>query len=135
MILYGVDPGKHTGIAAWDTDLQDFESVQSMQIVDAIKTIEEDPRDKKVYFEDARLRKWIPSKRGRETLQGAGSIKRDCTIWEDFLESRNIPYSAVHPRENMTKLKAGSFRKLTHWQPRTNEHGRDAGMLVFGRTA
>ena len=33
----------------------------------------------------------------------------------------------------MTKLSAEQFRRITGWTEQTNEHGRDAAMLVFGR--
>ena len=35
----------------------------------------------------------------------------------------------------MTKSKADTFKKLTGWTGRTNEHARDAAMLVFRRFA
>jgi len=33
----------------------------------------------------------------------------------------------------MTKLTADQFKRITGWHGRTNEHGRDAAMLVFGK--
>jgi hypothetical protein len=48
-----------------------------------------------VRFEDARLRKWF-GKAGKEQLQGAGSIKRDCTIWEDFLTRKEYRLKPLH---------------------------------------
>ena len=30
------------------------------------------------------------------------------------------------------KLDAAAFKRLTSWQGRTSEHGRDAAMLVWG---
>ena len=83
-------------------------------------------------FEDARLRKWIPQIKGKEVLQGVGSVKRDAGIWEDFLRDLGVPFEMVAPKNNITKLSADSFRKITGWQSKTNEHSRDAAMLVFG---
>ena len=84
-----------------------------------------------VRLEDARKRKWFGDS-GRERLQGAGSVKRDCVIWEEFLNDRKIPYMLIAPKNNSTKLSAESFKKITGYSGRTNEHTRDAAMLVFG---
>ena len=86
-----------------------------------------------VRIEDARQRRWLGNK-GREALQGAGSIKRDATIWEDFLTDKKIPFEMVAPSRNSTKLSAEVFKRLTGWQGRTSEHSRDAAMLVFKMT-
>lgn len=41
----------------------------------------------------------------------------------------------IHPAANATKTKADVFKKRTGWVERTNEHARDAAMLVFKRFA
>ncbi len=64
--------------------------------------------------------------------QGAGSVKRDCKIWEDFLTDLDIPFEMVAPRKGMTKYSAAAFKKLTGYEGKTSEHARDAAMLVFG---
>jgi hypothetical protein len=84
-----------------------------------------------VRFEDARLRKWFGNA-GREKLQGAGSIKRDCVIWNDFLTRKQIPFEAVAPKNNKTKLSSKAFKEITKYEGKTSEHSRDAAMLVFG---
>lgn len=65
--------------------------------------------------------------------KGAGSVERDCSIWEDFLADINIPCEMVAPKNNVTKLRQEAFANLTGWTQRTNEHERDAAMLVFGK--
>lgn len=91
-----------------------------------------------VRFEDARLRRWFgkmdaeQAKYGAAVREGAGSIKRDCTIWEDFLTDKGIPFEKTAPKNNKTKLKADIFARITGWTGLTNEHGRDSAMLVFG---
>ena len=86
-----------------------------------------------VYFEDARLRKWIPKTSGREVLQGAGSIKRDCSIWEEFFDLHKIKAFPIAPKDTKTKMNAQLFARLTGWTGRTSEHARDAALLVWGR--
>ena len=68
----------------------------------------------------------------RSKLQGVGSVKRDCTIWEDFLKDLNVSFEMVAPKRNVTKLTHEQFVRLTGYDKRTNEHNRDAAMLVFG---
>lgn len=85
----------------------------------------------KIRIEDARLRRWF-GKTSREVLQGAGSIKRDCKIWEEFFELHDLPFEFVAPKNNKTKLDAKLFSNMTGCKLRTNEHERDAAMLVYG---
>ena len=89
--------------------------------------------------EDSRKRKWYGKKtKGKD--QGAGSIKRDCKIWEDFLTTLKevskgkITFEMLHPIKGGTKIDATLFRKITGIQKRTNEHGRDAYMLIHNFT-
>jgi hypothetical protein len=139
MIYIGIDTGVNTGIAVWDSEKKEFITVGSQTIHEALfevnrydlmqKIRSDKPSSIKVRVEDARQRKYITG--GREKLQGAGSVKRDAKIWEDFLSDYNIPYEMVAPKYNKTKLTAEAFKKLTGWEAKTNSHGRDAAMLIF----
>lgn len=132
-VVIGIDPGVNTGVAVADGGK--LVSVGCMAAVNAeelvLQTMIDNGGKLFVRFEDARMRQWFGSK-GREALQGAGSIKRDCGRWEEFLTHHNIPHARVAPQANRTKLTADQFKAITKWQGRTNEHGRDAAMLVFG---
>lgn len=139
MVYVGIDTGVHTGFAVWDARARKLTEVSCLPIHRALQRVRDlwDAGElARVYFEDARLRKWYGHHTAREDrarLQGAGSVKRDCTIWEDCLKDMGIPYVAIPPKGNCTKLDAVQFRKITHYEGRTNEHGRDAAMLVFQR--
>ena len=128
-MIIGIDTGVHTGVAVWDGS--EFVLLESMKILDAFDVVLSYDV-KMLYIEDARLRTWYPAK-GREVLQGVGSVKRDCKIWEDFAQKHDIPYTLIHPKDNATKLNAPLFNKFTGYSGKTNEHSRDAGMLVVGR--
>lgn len=131
-ILIGIDPGVRTGIALWSTTKKCFIEVSTMSIINAQYHILNYKQSiQELRFEDARLRKWFGGK-GREALQGAGSIKRDCKIWEEFCRFYDIPYRTVPPKDNTTKLTKESFRNITKWEGQTSEHSRDAAMLVWG---
>lgn len=133
-LVVGIDPGVNTGLAVWDAKGKHFQRVDTLRIDEVLFIIYEWHQKawiSHVVFEDARLRTWFGTK-GREALQGAGSIKRDCTILADFLGGHNIPFKGVSPLAKGAKVDAKRFAALTRWEGRTSEHSRDAGMLVFG---
>lgn len=133
MLYVGIDTGTNTGVAIWDRNDKKLILVDTMQIDQALEHISALSNQHQIFvrFEDARLRKWVTG--GREKLQGVGSVKRDCTIWENFLKRKNIPFEAVAPKNNITKMTDAYFKKVTGWSKRTSEHARDATMLVYGK--
>ena len=139
-ILIGIDTGVHTGFAvAFDHgEGGELQRVESLSITQAMQCVleyedEHDLKDITLYIEDARLRTWFTG--GREKAQGVGSVKRDAQIWEDWCKEQGINYKMIHPASNATKKKAVDFTRMTGWIGRTNEHARDAAMLVFRRIA
>jgi predicted mannosyl-3-phosphoglycerate phosphatase (HAD superfamily) len=143
MILVGIDTGVDTGFAIYDTKTRKLVEVGSMMIHQAMKCVSDlykvhkDLDGIKIRVEDARQRKWFGTEKmtrekEREKLQGVGSVKRDSSIWEDFLTDLGVQFEMVAPRYNVTKLKADYFNRITGWHGRSNEHGRDAAGLVFG---
>ena len=134
MIYVGIDTGKHTGVAIWKDD--HFLAVDTMMIHQAMGLVLDLNKmyagDLFVIFEDARQRKYFGNS-GKEVWQGAGSIKRDAVIWEDFLTDNQIAFRALPPTKGATKMSSQTFQNLTNWKGRTSEHSRDAAMLVFGR--
>ncbi len=139
MICIGIDPGTHTGVAVWDTREGKFLSLETLPIHRALLRVlhmadEHDLRsDIQVVFEDARQRTWFGKGDTNAKAQGAGSVKRDCSIWEDFCKDYGIPYWAKPPVKGATKVSAEYFKMVSHYQGRTSEHSRDAAMLVIGR--
>lgn len=139
-IYIGIDTGVETGFAQWHKAIKELTAVCSLKIHVAMDLVRDVHRLNHglvlVRVEDARKRKIIPREaterweRGRR--EGAGSVKRDASIWEDFLEDLGVDYEMVPPKQNKTKLSAPVFKRLTGWPGVTNEHGRDAAMLVFG---
>lgn len=130
--IVGIDPGTKTGFAVWDRQRKVFTAVTSVMIHEAFDLLTRmAPGSFFVRVEDARQRKWFGNA-GREKLQGAGSIKRDCTIWEDYLKANHVLFELVPPKANKTKVSSDWFKKATGWQWQTNEHARDAGLLIFG---
>lgn len=138
MIYIGIDPGTHTGVAVWDTREGRFLSLETMPIhraMDLVRMARDDNEQVTVIFEDARQRKWYGRTESevKRKIQGAGSVKRDCAIWEDFLADSDIPFLTVKPGRVSTKVSPSWFKTVTGWEGRCSEHARDAAMLVFGR--
>jgi hypothetical protein len=132
----GIDPGTKTGFAMWDAQEKKFITIETTAIhiaFDIISNLDAGTISQTLFrIEDARQRQWF-GKSGPEQLQGAGSIKRDCTIWEDYLKDLKANYEMVAPKNNKTKLSSNLFELMTKFRGRTSEHGRDAAMLVFAK--
>lgn len=131
----GIDSGTKTGYALWDSKEKRFLMIESMKIhvaMENIRMLEREYLDQLfIRVEDARKRTWY-GERSNEKLQGAGSVKRDATIWEDFLTDIGANFEMVAPRKGLTKMNSKNFNRMTKWEFPTNEHGRDGAMLVFG---
>lgn len=137
MTYIGIDPGVHTGFAVWHSESRYLAEVETYSITQAMERVKmlADILGKdniRVFVEDARKRKWFGNS-GREKLQGAGSVKRDSRIWEDWCREQGLQYRMIAPGCNRTKLTGAQFKTITKWQGRTSEHARDAACLVFGR--
>jgi len=132
IIVIGIDPGVNTGIAVYNRSIKKIEELRTMQLHDAFELIlSYRSLIKLVRIEDARKRKWL-GPNADEKQQGAGSVKRDCKAWEDFLIAKGIPFELVPPGKARTKIHAKYFNQLTGWTKVTSNHARDAGMLVWG---
>jgi hypothetical protein len=128
----GIDPGVNTGVAVWDKEEKKIISLETVLIHQALDTVRIwGHLSAFVRVEDARLRKWY-GEAGRAQLQGVGSVKRDCGIWEAFLTENHIDFEMVAPKTVKTKMKSGYFAKITGWKKRTSVHARDCAMLVYG---
>jgi hypothetical protein len=140
--LIGIDPGVHTGVSYYNRKGKFLLEVFTEDILQAMIDIEMFANTKRekvvIRIEDARQRNWFGDadrrmeRSGAGIREGIGSVKRDCQIWEDFCKLHGFEFEMVAPKKNKTKLDDKAFRKYTGWGGKTNEHGRDAAMLVFG---
>lgn len=141
--LIGIDPGVTTGLCIYYKPKKRICQLRSGTLLQMLLMLKESIwwdriNNDQIFIrmEDARLRKWIPrqktetAERGRR--EGAGYVKAHCAIWEDWCKIVGVPYELVPPKNNKTKVTADYFRRLTGWTEQTNEHERDAGMLVVG---
>lgn len=138
MTFIGIDTGTKTGFAVWDGKrFLEIETLKLWQALDRVRRMKEQGEDITVVFEDARQRKWLPREKSiseyRGKMIGAGSVKRDAVIWEEFCIDNGIKFFSVPPGKGLTKWSAQTFAEITGWQGRTSNHGRDAALLVYGR--
>lgn len=132
--IIGIDPGVKTGIAVWDRTSKQLVFVETMKLHQALLLLLTSTVIRKedilVRIENPNLRKWFGNS-GRESLQGAGSIKRDFSVWKEFFEEYEIEFQEVAPKNIKTKVDPDYFKKLTGFTGRTSNHARDAAMLAF----
>lgn len=139
--VIGIDPGVSTGFAAIGRDkkLVKVETLAIDQAMELVRDLHTQGLIDHVVVEDARLRTWFGGADARQARSGAGiregigSVKRDCSIWSEFLGRKNIPFVAVKPASGQTKWDAAYFKRLTGWPGRTSNHARDAAALILGR--
>lgn len=136
----GIDSGVETGFCVWDRDQKKVLDIRTVKIHKAMELVKNwnhnQPGKVYVRVEDARQRKKIPWQKDEKTergrREGAGSVKRDAKIWEDFLTDIGANFEMVAPAKNKTKVSADYFKKLTGYTGTTSKHARDGGMLVVG---
>jgi hypothetical protein len=132
--VVGIDTGVNTGFAVWCTVNRKLERVDTVEIGEALYQVYMmADAGEKVYvrIEDARLRKWFKESNIARKAQGAGSVKRDASVWQSWCETISIPYELVAPKNVKTKIDAKVFAHITGWDKSTTEHGRDAAMMVY----
>lgn len=134
--VIGIDPGTNTGYAVWNVQRGAFDEVECMKVHKVLTELYElwnnNPTSEYlIRIENPNTWKPFGGKRNNAILQGAGSIKRDYAILTDALTDWGIPFEGVSLHAAPKKLTAEAFRKLTGWQERTNQHGRDAAMLCY----
>ena len=136
-VRVGIDPGVKTGLCAVaNGEIATLLSCAVPVAMEFVRTIRDLPAlegaDILVLIEDARQRTWFGDS-GPEVWQGAGSIKRECAIWESFCEYHRIPFKMVKPQVGGTKWTHKQFMMATGYRKgRTNSHQRDAALLVWG---
>ena len=133
--VVGIDPGVHTGMAlAIDGVLREVYTVSFTNAQAILLKMRERGHLFELVIEDPRGQ-YVPyNQREPQRIKGVGSVERDAKLWIDWCEFNRLKYITLRPsKKTKTKLTASEFAKITGWTKKTNEHGRDAGMLVFGR--
>lgn len=127
-LTIGIDPGTHTGFAVLlGKRLVVCETFKIHKALDWIAYYNLNHPEIHVVVEDARKRSGRP-----EAAQGAGAIKRECSIWEDFLQDLKISFKMIAPRKNGTRFRDQIFKaSYPYWTKRTSVHSRSAANLLI----
>ncbi len=130
MKAIAVDPGKTTGIAiAVDGELTELITSDFWGAIDIIASnpdalvVVELPANKSVYHKGAKNRGAI-----ERTGVNVGSVIREAELIIKYLHRDNRQYMTKKPSG---KVDAKKFMRITGWQGGTNQHVRDAAMMVF----
>ncbi|MFB3132293.1 MAG: hypothetical protein ACE10K_07210 [Rhodothermales bacterium] len=151
-LIVGLDPGEQTGVAAYDPRARRLKYVFSLGFWMVVSMFEtelgpEQPADGSapgpvvlVVIEDARKlpvygrHDKVRGRRRDRLARNIGRIDRDTQLWVEYLERRGYRVLLARPSREQ-KWDAATFKRITRYQGRTNQHARDAGMLVFALKA
>lgn len=138
-IYVGIDPGIVSGYAEWNSDTKQFIEISGIKIFQLFDKLDiyTDPNNMDfihVRIEDPNT--WQPFSRSSYhenslKIQGAGAVKQTFKHIIEYLEYYNVKHTKIRLTSVRKKVKATEFIKITGWQKPTNEHGRDAAMLVY----
>lgn len=130
----GIDPGRHTGIAtAVDGQLIDLFTTDFWGAIDFIDNnrsaifVVELPRNKHVFHNGATQRGAI-----ERTGVNVGSVIREAELLIQYLGRIQAQVIIQAPDKGRTKWNAYQFEILTGWHHHSNQHERDAALLVYG---
>lgn len=133
----GIDPGTNTGIAVYCRSENRFYVLDTVKIHRAFEEVLYWHERHHITVRVENAKTWKPfkgisRKESNEKIAGAGSIKRDCSIWEDFLTDHKIQFELTKLQGvGIKKIDAVTFRKYTGITVTSSSHARDAAMLVY----
>jgi tRNA/tmRNA/rRNA uracil-C5-methylase (TrmA/RlmC/RlmD family) len=147
-----IDAGATTGIAIWDGSYLKLDSGRFWDIVYWIeKYIYDDLKPSQtefiIYVENPNLNKITFRRRGNMRIddrkaQNVGMNKRDAQLWVEWCECNNLPHQSVKPlrkkkngvniwKGNDGKISHEEFVTLTKYSKQTNQHERDACLVLM----
>lgn len=141
-IYIGIDPGVDTGICIWDADkkvIVDLITLNFWSVIDLVLYYQK-LKDTvlTVVVEDPNLNKaihWNQKKSvgglnaATKIAQNVGMNKKEASLILQYLKINDFQYKAIKPTAR--KVTASYFKQLTGYEKRTNQHCRDAAMLVI----
>lgn len=133
IILIGIDTGVKTGYAAKALG-GDWMQVKTCSILEAQELVLSNVAlfssdNIFLFVEDAR-KNTVGGYTGKKRAQGAGSVKRDSKIWEEFAKKQGIKLALLKPSRKIKDKKL--FTQITGYKGRASQHARDAAMMIDG---
>jgi len=156
MIRIGLDPGKYTGLAVYDSELGALTYMQKTTFCGAysyIVTTYPDPSEvREIVIEvsatkhtwqkaaDVKKLAFAPPKYRVNNIKIAlkiandvGGVRRESELLALMLENAGFTVTRVEPTGDGKELNQFAFKRTTGWPKQTNPHTRDAAMLVWKR--
>lgn len=121
MIVLGIDPGVETGYAKFYSGK--LAVLTTFKPWELLKHLQYDL----VVFEDSRRMGMFRALGARQV----GEIDAWCRMIEGYCKEYKIDFVAVSPKQKGKKVNAETFREITGWTGRTNQHERDAAMCAW----
>lgn len=146
--LLGIDPGNHTGLAGYDPaagrllfvgSADPYAAVQRLQRWSAPHPDRAEGLILAAYLEDTTgpglyaRHNGVPAKQRERIARSVGRIDVLTKLYAACLAEAGVTVHRVGAVKG-GKWDAETLERVTGWAKRTNEHGRDAARLVFGRT-
>lgn len=133
-IIIGIDPGKQTGLAfAIDGKITELCTVDFWTAYDRVRMWA--PECVEIHIEDTSDLPVIG--RPHTNRHAHGKIGRNvggvCREAELLISGfRRLGYTVIpHRNKKSSKMDAKTFNRITGWEGRTNQHQRDAAVLVI----
>lgn len=160
MIYIGIDPDvDKSGVAIFDSDTKSFDDITTMSFWDLVEyiegwlipitvVIEHCWHDNKANFHG----RYAQSKSVGETIgKHVGANHQVGRLLEEYCMTHDVDYDLVKPltfseknvyrmiaktklytkEQTPNKIKSDTFKKVTGYQDRTNQEGRDAALIVM----
>lgn len=137
MYVIGIDPRRKTGMVVYDRRKKIISTVLTTDFWGAVGLIKKDyppsvvflivvevPKTKHVWQDKATTKGSI-----QRTAFNVGSVCREAELLAEYFIRAGYKVITQHPQG---KRSAGEVKKITKYQGSTNEHTRDAIMLVWG---
>lgn len=140
-VIVGIDPGARSGVAAIDARTGDVVGVGSagpLEVVSRLKALAAEGRLAGAYIEDARglpiyARHGGKNRGERDRVaRSVGRVDGLTDLYLDLLESLGVPAQTVEPIR-AAKWDREACERITGYAGRSNEHGRDALRICYGR--
>lgn len=138
--VIGVDPGKTTGVAFMTVDNGRYEIVDVMtttfwELIDYARTLEKDRF--RFVVEDGSMNRPVFHKAENEAAQNmtakrVGGNHTESKLLSSGLSRMGFKVFTVKP--HMTKQPARYIKQVTGFGGRTNQHTRDAIMMIWGKS-
>jgi hypothetical protein len=128
-IYIGIDPGVMTGYAEIiDGKYVTITQSDILTCINKVITRQSEGYDICLHVENPNQRTFY--KKGAD--QGAGSIKRDYTIWKDAAEKHKIRFFPITPASIGSSFNNITvFHAATGWSKKAGKHARDAAKIIF----